>query len=123
MNLQESYILRAGLTWGLVAVVLAIIGGVLAPLVPNVEGLSLGTYVLLMAGVHYAVRVRQGILGSAIGGALSGVLAAVLLTLVRLSSIVNMPLSTGNSANLVAALVAGFLAGLAGGLGYEIIDR
>lgn len=123
MNLHGNMVLRAGLTWGVVAVVLAIVGNVLAPILPHVGGLSLGTYALLMAGVHYAVRARRGILGSGIGGGLSGALAAVLLLIIRLSPIITVPLELGIELTLVGALAAGFLAGLAGGLGYEVIDR
>ena len=50
-------IVKAGLIWGIVAILLAIIGSVLAPMLPVVAGLTLATFAFTMAGVHYAAKV------------------------------------------------------------------
>ena len=123
MNLWGGMILRAGITWGIVGVLLAILGSVLAPVLPEVGGLSLGTYALLMAGIHYSARARSDLLQSALGGGLSGVLAGVFLVLIRLTGLIAVPVPTGAPRDLITALIAGFVAGVAGGLGYEVIDR
>jgi len=115
-------ILRAGITWGIVAVLLAILATVLAPLLPAVGGLTLGGYALLMAGVHYSARARSDFLQSALGGGLSGVLAGVFLLLLNLA-LSYVPAVPGSPTNLVSALIIGFVAGAAGGMGYEVIDR
>lgn len=83
MGLRGSMIFRAGITWGIVAVLLAIIGSVLAPLLPVVTGLTLATFAFTMAGVHYAAKSQGDILSSGLGGALTGVVAAFLLLLIR----------------------------------------
>lgn len=123
MNLWGGLILRAGVTWGLAAIVLAILGATLAPILPEVGGLTLGTYALLLAGVHYSARARSDFLQSAIGGGLAGVMAGVLLVLVRFVEGLTLPLPPGAPVDLVGALMAGFLAGAAGGMGFELIDR
>ena len=124
MNLWGGMILRAGITWGIIAVILAILGAALGPILSEVGGLRLGTYALLFAGVHYSARARSDLLQSALGGGLSGIVAAVLLLLIRFVPLqVQVPMPPGAPADLVAALVVGFVAGVAGGLGYEVIDR
>lgn len=123
MNLRGGTIVRAGVTWGLVAIVLAILGSVLAPVLPQVGGLTLGTYALLFAGIHYSARARSDFLQSALGGGLAGVIAGVLLVLVRFAQGIALPIPTGAPTDLVTALVAGFVAGAAGGMGYEVINR
>jgi len=76
MGLRGSIIFRAGITWGVVAILLAIISSVLAPLLPVVAGLTLATFAFTMAGVHYAAKARGDILSSGLGGALAvGLLA------------------------------------------------
>lgn len=123
MKLWGGMILRAGVTWGIAAIVLAILGAALSPLLPEVGGLTLGTYALLLAGVHYSARARSDFLQSAVGGGLSGVVAGVFLVLVRLVEGLTLPMPPGAPENLVGALAAGFVAGAAGGMGYELIDR
>jgi hypothetical protein len=124
MNLWGGMILRAGITWGIIAVILAILGAALGPILPEVGGLRLGTYALLFAGVHYSARARSDLLQSALGGGLSGIVAAVLLLLLRFIPLqIQVPMPPGAPVDLIAALVVGFVAGVAGGLGYEVIDR
>lgn len=122
MNLWGGMILRGGITWGIVAVILAILGATLGPILPEVDGLTLGTFALLFAGVHYSARARSDVLQSALGGGLTGILAAVFLLLIRYAPLA-LPTPPGTPGDLVAALIVGFVAGVAGGLGYEIIDR
>ena len=122
MNIWGGMVLRAGITWGIVAVILAILGAALDPVLPEVGGLRLGTYSLLFAGVHYSARARSDVLQSLIGGGLSGVMAAVFLILLRFVPLA-LPTPPGTPTDLLAALLVGFIAGAAGGLGYEIIDR
>jgi len=122
MNIWGGMVLRAGITWGIVAVILAILGVALGPIVPEVGGLRLGTYSLLFAGVHYSARARSDVLQSLIGGGLSGILAAVFLILLRFVPL-SLPTPPGAPTDLLAALLVGFIAGAAGGLGYEVIDR
>ncbi len=122
MKLWAGLILRAGLTWGIVGVILAILGAALGPILPEVDGLRLGTYALLFAGVHYSARARSDFLQSAVGGGLSGVVAAIVLLLIRFVPL-GLPIPPGSPGDLVTALIVGFIAGVAGGLGYEVIDR
>lgn len=122
MKLWGGMILRAGITWGIVAVLLAILATVLAPLLPSVGGLTLGGYALLMAGIHYSARARSDFLQSAVGGGLSGVLAGVFLLILNLL-ITYVPAVPGSPGDLLSALIVGFVAGAAGGMGYEVIDR
>ena len=122
MKLWAGLILRAGITWGIVGVLLAILGAALGPILPEVDGLKLGTYALLFAGVHYSARARSDFLQSAIGGGLAGITAAVILLLIRFIPLA-LPTPPGTPGDLVTALLVGLIAGIAGGLGYEVIDR
>jgi hypothetical protein len=122
LKLWGGLILRAGITWGIVGVILAILGAALGPILPEVDGLRLGTYALLFAGVHYSARARSDFLQSALGGGFSGIIAAIVLLLIRFVPI-GLPTPPGSPTDLLAALVIGFIAGVAGGLGYEVIDR
>jgi hypothetical protein len=123
MGLRGSIIFRAGITWGVVAILLAIIGSVLAPLLPVVAGLTLATFAFTMAGVHYAAKARGDILSSGLGGALAGVVAAILLLLIRLVPVLNLPTPGGTPTDLIGALAVGLLAGAAGGLAFNAIVR
>jgi hypothetical protein len=123
MGLRGSIIFRAGITWGVVAILLAIIGSVLAPLLPVVAGLTLATFAFTMAGVHYAAKARGDILSSGLGGALAGVVAAILLLLIQLVPVLNLPTPGGSPTDLIGALLVGLLAGAAGGLAFNAIVR
>ncbi len=124
MGLRGSMIFRAGITWGVVAILLAIIGSVLAPLLPVVAGLTLATFAFTMAGVHYAAKAHGDILSSGLGGALSGVVAAVLLLLIRFIPVLSsLPIPGGSPTDLIGALLVGLLAGAAGGLAFNAVVR
>lgn len=121
MGLSRSMIVKAGLIWGIVAILLAIIGSVLAPMLPIMSGLTLATFAFTMAGVHYAAKAHGDLLSSGLGGALVGVVAAILLLLFQLVPLLNLPIPGGSLANLAGALVVGLLAGAAGGLAFNAI--
>jgi hypothetical protein len=122
MGLYGSLILRAGIIWGIVAILLAIIGNALAPILPVVAGLTLATFAFTMAGVHYAAKTSSDTLSGGLGGALAGLVAAVLLLLIRLLPI-NLPVPGGSPTDLIGALVVGLLAGAAGGLAFTAVVR
>ena len=124
MGLRGSTIFRAGITWGIVAILLAIVGSVLAPLLPVVAGLTLATFAFTMAGVHYAAKAHGDILSSGLGGALAGVVAAVLLLLIRFIPVLSsLPIPGGTPSDLIGALLVGLLAGAAGGLAFNAVVR
>ena len=124
MGLSGSTIFRAGITWGIVAIVLAILSSALAPLLPVVAGLTLATFAFTMAGVHYAAKSHGDLLSSGLGGALAGVVAAILLLLIALVPVLNiLPTPGGTPTNLIGALAVGLLAGAAGGLAFNAIVR
>lgn len=123
MNLWGGMILRAGITWGVVAILLAILGSVLSPILPEVGGLTLASFACLLAGVHYAARARADLFQAALGGGLSGMLAAVFLLLVRYLPVPNLPTPVGISSDLLATLLTGLIAGVAGGPSFKVIER
>src|SRR5688572_4566294 len=122
MGLSGGLILRAGIIWGIVAIVLAILGIALAPILPVVAGLTLATFAFTMAGVHYAAKTTSDTLSGGIGGGLAGVVAAIVLLLLRLVPL-NLPTPGGSPTDLIGALVIGLLAGAAGGLAFKAIVR
>ncbi len=123
MGLWGGMILRAGITWGIVAILLAIVGTVLSPILPVIEGLTLATFAFIMAGVHYAAKATQSdLLGGGLGGALAGAVAAILLLLIRFIPILNLP-SPGAPVDLLTAILVGLVAGAAGGLAFKAIVR
>jgi hypothetical protein len=125
VGLHGSTIFRAGIVWGIVVILLAIIGAALAPILPVVAGLTLATFAFTMAGVHYAAKANGDLLSSGLGGALAGVVAALLLLLIRLAPVLNLYLPTpiGTPTDLIGALIVGLLAGAAGGLAFDAIVR
>lgn len=125
MGIHGSTAFRAGVTWGIVAILLAILGSVLAPLLPVVAGLTLATFAFTMAGVHYAAKAHGDLLSSGLGGAMAGAIAALfLLLLIRFVPVVsNLPTPGGTPTDLVSALVLGLLAGAAGGMAFNTIVR
>lgn len=122
MKLWGAMILRAGITWGIVAILLAILGSALSGVLPEVSGLTLASYAFLLAGIHYAARARADFLQAALGGGASGVIVAVFLLLIRYVPVLNLPTPPGTPTDLLAALLTGFVAGAAGGLSFKIIE-
>jgi hypothetical protein len=122
MGLSGSLVLRAGIIWGIVAILLAIIGNALSPILPVVAGLTLATFAFTMAGVHYATKTSSDTLSGGLGGALAGLVAAILLLLIRLLPL-NLPVPGGSPTDLLGALIVGLLAGAAGGLAFKAVVR
>ena len=71
MKLSVSMIFRAGIVWGVVAILLAIVSSVLAPSLTVVAGLTLVTFAFTMSGIHYAAKSHGAPLSSGLGGALA----------------------------------------------------
>lgn len=123
LHLWSGMIVRAAVTWGIVAVLLAILGAALESRLPQVDGLTLASYAFLLAGVHYSAKARSDFLQAAVGGGLAGLLVAVLLVLLRYISILGLAPPPGTPFDLLTALLQGFIAGVAGGLSYKFIER
>ncbi len=123
MNLWMGMILTSGITWGIVAILLAILGAALSPILPQIDGLTLGSFAFLLAGIHYTAKARSDFLRAALGGGAAGVVAALFLLLIRYVPVLHLPNPPGSPADLVTALAAGFVAGAAGGLAYKVIIR
>ena len=122
MELSVSMIFRAGIVWGVVAILLAIVSSVLAPFLTVVAGLPLVTFAFTMSGIHYAAKSHGAPLSSGLGGALAGVVAANLLLLLRFVPL-NLSVPGGSPTDLIGTLVVGLLVGAAGGLAFNVIVR
>ena len=122
MKLSVSMIFRAGIVWGVVAILLAIVSSVLAPFLTVVAGLTLVTFAFTMSGIHYAAKSHGAPLSSGLGGALAGVVAANLLLLLRFVPL-NLSVPGGSPTDLIGTLVVGLLVGAAGGLAFNVIVR
>lgn len=88
-------------------------------LFPSMGGLTLGTYAVMFAGVHFVARNHGRFLEDLIGGILAGVIAAsclLLLTLVGVDIV-------GEGGGLVNVLIRGILIGAAGALGMVLIKH
>lgn len=123
MRLRMGIILRAGITWGIVAILVAILSTVLAPILPEIGGLTVASFAFLLAGIHYAAKAPSDFIMAALGGGLAGALAAVILLLVRLIPVLNLPSPPGSPGDLLAALIVGFVAGAFGALAFKVIIR
>jgi hypothetical protein len=123
MRLKTGVILRAGITWGIVAILIAILATALSSVLPHVDGLTIAAFAFLLAGVHYAAKAHGDFLLALIGGGLAGVIAALFLLLVRLIPFLNLPTPPGTPLDLIGALLAGLVAGAFGGLAFNAIVR
>ncbi len=123
MTLDLRLVLKAGIIWGIVGILLIVAVTFLRPVLSlNIEALTLGTYAALFAGVHFAARSEtRNIIVDLVGGAISGVIAALLMIAASfvLSRLLGETAFAPNTASLIAALVAG----LGGGVGMIIIKR
>lgn len=124
MTLDLKLVLKAGLVWGIVGIVLAVGAAILNRIQPTltIPGLALGTYAAMFGGVHFVARnERRNLLEDLIGGAVSGLVVAVLLVIVGLVlPFVNKNLTIGLSPSGIAGAL---LAGLAGAIGMIVIKR
>jgi len=120
MNLDLRAILKSGIIWGLVGVVLILLVHFLGRVLPaGVQGLTLATFAVMFAGVQFAAGERGGLLVSLIGGALSGLVATLLL--LALSFIIpGTGISMGSG---LRGLIPPLVAGVAGAIGMEIVRR
>ncbi len=118
MLLDLRLVLIAGVVWGIVGVLLLLAVGLLGPMAPfAIEGLSLGTFAVLFAGVHFVYRNPGGLVADLIGGAIAGIIAALILILASNFLPTGIAPMTGN--NMIGAIAAG----LGGALGMVIIER
>lgn len=118
MTLDLRLVLVAGILWGIVGLVLILAAGFLGPMLPfTVEGLSLGTFAVLFAGVHFVYRNPGGLVADLIGGAIAGIIAALILIVA--SNFLPVAGGAMSSSNIVGAIAAG----LGGALGMVIIER
>ncbi len=130
MTLDLGLVLRQGVIWGVVGVILLIVASFVGSFLPiSVDGLSIGTFAVMFSGVGFAYyNSGRQVVTSLFGGALAGVIAGALLLIITLFV---LPLIPGVSADGSAAigttaatvLVNGVLAGLAGAIGMLIIKR
>jgi hypothetical protein len=122
MMLNLKLVLRAGLIWGIIGIVLIVLVAFFGSSLPfAVEGLNLGTYAVLFAGVYFVSRNKEGkIPADLIGGAISGIIAALLLILAGYV----LPSFTGvGTTPSTTAIIGALLAGLAGALGMILTKR
>jgi hypothetical protein len=120
VTLDLKLVLKAGIIWGIVGVLLIVAASFLGGGLPfAVEGLTLGTFAALFAGVHFAARNPvNNIIVDLVGGLIAGLIVAVLLIVASLVVDTGFSLQ-GNMAGTVGALVAGF----AGALGMQVVKR
>lgn len=124
MNLDLQLVLKAGIIWGIVAVVLIVV----LSLVPffdqfGVDGLSIATYATVFAGVHFSARNPhdRNIIVGLIGGMLAGIIAAIILVIAAL--VLPMVGIGGGGVSLQSAIVPALIAGIAGAVGMEVVKR
>jgi hypothetical protein len=119
--LNLNLVLRAGLIWGIIGIVLTVLVAFFGSSLPfAVEGLNLGTYAVLFAGVYFVARNTGKILEDLFGGALAGFIAALLLIVAGYV----LPSFTGvGAAPSTTAIIGALLAGLAGALGMILSKR
>ncbi|NDJ36467.1 MAG: hypothetical protein GYB64_17575 [Chloroflexi bacterium] len=126
MTLDLRLVLKAGLIWGVLAIVLLVIVQ-LVPLLPQVgiEGLDLASFATLFAGVHFSARNPndKNIVVGLIGGSMAGIIAAVLMVVASLVLPVVLGSGAFTTTNIEAVLVPALIAGIAGALGMELVKR
>ena len=113
--------LAAGLIWGVVALLLALLVTfvpVIGQLVPAFAGITLGLFAVLFAGVHYTARNRGNILEHLIGGIIAGVIAALFLFVISLV----LP-QAPKIGDIVGSLIAGLIGGAFGALGMTVVNK
>jgi len=114
----------AGLVWGVIALLLALLVQfvpVIGQLVPSFAGVTLGLFAVLFAGVHYAARNKGSLLEHLIGGIIAGVIAGLFLLVAGL--IVPAANVAGGSSDIVGTLLSGLIGGAFGALGMQVVNR
>ncbi|NDJ54501.1 MAG: hypothetical protein GYB68_15640 [Chloroflexi bacterium] len=122
MELDTKAMIRGGVIWGLVALVVSFISGFIAVTLPGISALGIGSFATMFAGIHYVATRKEGkksILSSIVGGALAGLIAA--LFLIAAGLILQF---TADGLALTLQGIAGVLiTGLIGALGMEVVQR
>ena len=119
MKLNLRLALIAGLMWGVIALALGLAAGFVGSYVPSMGGLTLGTYAVMFAGVHFVARNKGKFLEDLIGGIIAGVLAALCLLLLGFIGVDIV----GQGGGLSNVLIQGILVGAAGALGMVLIKH
>ena len=122
MNLDLKLVLKAGVIWGIVGILLILAERFLGGRLPlTAEGLELGPFAALFAGVHFAARSpEKNIIVDLVGGLIAGLIVALLLI------VASLVVSTGTGFSLrgnVSGLVGALVAGLGGALGMQVVKR
>ena len=114
MTLNLSVVLRAGVIWGIVGVILIVVAGLLG----NIGGDSAAVwgYATLFAGVHFATRSGEKVVTDLIGGLISGLIAGGIIILV------DMFLLNGGL-DLATVLIGSLVAGLFGAAGLRLVQK
>ena len=125
MQLDLKLVLRAGIVWGIIAVLLMLAATLLSGILPiPVDAVALGTFAALFAGVHFAHRSTDGhIIVAIVGGAIAGIIVALFMFAV---SLIVSRVGLGEVAfglNDTGALIGALVAGLFGALGFQIVKR
>jgi hypothetical protein len=116
----------AGVIWGVVALGLSFLVS-LVPLLAQIfpqNTISLGSFAVVMAGVHFGARNKDGkLLDDVFGGIIAGVIAGLLMFLINLSTGGGGIKMTSGLNSIGGALVLGVTAGLFGALGMQVVKR
>ena len=124
VNLDLKLVLRAGVVWAVIGIVImvavALLGAFLSAF--GVEGLSVWSYAAMFAGVHFALRSGEGWVVAIIGGALAGLIAGALIVVAQLLLGSFLSLGGGGSFDPLA-LAGALIAGLVGGLGMKLSQK
>ncbi|MBN1310006.1 MAG: hypothetical protein JXB30_01215 [Anaerolineae bacterium] len=119
MTINLRLTLIAGLMWGVVALVLGLAARFVGRFVPSIEGLTLGTYAVMFAGIHFVARNKGKFIEDLVGGIIAGIIAALFLLLLQMIG-VDVTVEAGNLANV---LLQGVIVGAAGALGMVLIKH
>jgi hypothetical protein len=119
MTLNLRLALIAGLMWGIVALVLGLAARFAGGLAPSVEGLTLGTYAVMFAGIHFVARNKGKFLEDLVGGIIAAIIAALFLLLLGMIGVE----VAGESSGLANVLLRGVIVGAAGALGMVLIKH
>ena len=119
MTLNLRLTLIAGLMWGVIALVLGLAARFAGGLAPSIEGLTLSTYAVMFAGIHFVARNKGKFMEDLVGGIIAGIIAALFLLLLEIIG-VDIAVAAGGLANV---LIQGVVVGAAGALGMVLIKH
>ena len=118
MTLDLKVVLRAGIIWGIVGALL-LVAATLLPLPVEVDGLSLGTFAMMFAGVHFSAKGGGNLIVALIGGAVSAAVAGLILMIVNMV----LPGAGGSMGDAVTILGSALVAGIAGAAGMRVVNK